>query len=102
LETGSWIAIYLPLLVVFIALQQQADYQRHLIVRRRKRRGMIRMTNELLQKYIGRTCKLSSGSYGTTVRGQIVEVNENWVEVETAKGRELINAEFIQTIKVLS
>ncbi len=27
-------------------------------------------------------------------------VNENWIEVETKKGKELINAEFIQSIKI--
>ncbi len=59
------------------------------------------MTNELLVRFIGKTCKLSTGSYGSTVKGRIVEVNENWVEVETARGRELVNADFIQTIKTL-
>ena len=101
LNVSIWIAVYLPLLIMFMAMRQQADFFRLRIVRHRKRRGMRQMTNELLQKYIGRSCKISTGSYGTTVKGRIVEVNENWVEVETLKGRELINAEFIQNIKSL-
>jgi hypothetical protein len=101
METSTWIAIYMPMFIIFIMMQQQSYIQRHLIVRRRKHRGTNRMTNELLQKYVGQTCKLSGGSYGTTVKGRIVEVNENWVEVETTKGRELINAEFVQSIKVI-
>ena len=30
-----------------------------------------------------------------------IDVNENWLEVETKKGKELINAEFITSIKIL-
>lgn len=58
------------------------------------------MTNELISKYIGKGCKISTGSYGTTVVGRIISINENWIEVETKKGIELINAEFIQSIKI--
>ncbi|MDF2593316.1 MAG: hypothetical protein K0S75_2782, partial [Clostridia bacterium] len=31
---------------------------------------------------------------------KIIDVNENWIEVETKKGNELINAEYVQSIKV--
>ncbi len=58
------------------------------------------MTNEVVSKYIGKNCKISTGSYGTTVVGKIVNVNENWIEVETKKGIELVNADFIQSIKI--
>jgi len=59
------------------------------------------MTNELIKKYIGKNCRISTGSFGTNSVGKIIEVNENWIEVETKKGVEIINAEFIQSIKVL-
>lgn len=58
------------------------------------------MNNELISKYIGKNCKISTGTYGTTVVGKIISINENWIEVETKKGIELINAEFIQSIKI--
>lgn len=58
------------------------------------------MTNELIKKYIGKTCNISTGSFGTNVIGKIIDVNDNWIEVETKKGKELINAEFIQSIKI--
>ncbi|WP_207636345.1 DUF6897 domain-containing protein [Desulfosporosinus youngiae] len=57
------------------------------------------MTNDLLKKYIGKKCLITTGTFGTNVRGIIIEVNENWLEVETKKGNELINGEFIQSIK---
>ncbi|MCO5387107.1 hypothetical protein [Desulfosporosinus sp.] len=59
------------------------------------------MTNELIKKYIGKKCLISTGTFGTTVKGIIMGVNENWLEVETKKGNELINAEFIQSIKMI-
>ncbi len=58
------------------------------------------MTNEVIKKYINKNCKISTGSFGTNVAGKIIDVNENWIEVETKKGNELINAEFIQSIKI--
>ena len=58
------------------------------------------MTNEVIKKYIGKNCRISTGSFGTNVIGKIIDVNENWIEVETKKGNELINAEFVQSIKI--
>ena len=60
------------------------------------------MTNELLSKHIGKKCKISTGSYGSNVTGRILEIKDNWIEVETYKGLELINAEFVQNVKVLA
>ncbi|MGH4137555.1 DUF6897 domain-containing protein [Clostridium sp.] len=58
------------------------------------------MTNEVIKKYIGKKCRISTGSFGTNAIGTIIDVNENWIEVQTKKGNELINAEFIQSIKI--
>ena len=58
------------------------------------------MTNEIIKKYVGKNCKVSTGSFGTNVVGEIINVNENWIEIETKKGKELINADFVQSIKV--
>ena len=60
------------------------------------------MTNELIKKYIGKTCVISTGNFNNSVTGELIEVNDNWLEVETKKGKELINAEFIQSIKIKS
>jgi hypothetical protein len=101
MSTSSWIAIYLPFFIIFfIVLPQQREMQKSTILRIKKRKGLIIMTNEVIKKYIGKTCKISTGSFGTNVAGKIVDVNENWIEVETKKGNELINAEYIQSIKI--
>ena len=72
-----------------------------MIARRNRRKGNTGMTNELLQKYVGKRCKISAGSYGSSVKGMILTVVDNWIEVETRQGQELVNAEFVQNITVL-
>ena len=74
--------------------------QKSTILKIKKRKGLIIMTNEVIKKYIGNTCKISTGSFGREAIGKIIDVNENWIEVETKKGKELINADFIQSIKI--
>jgi hypothetical protein len=91
----------MPLFIIlFIALPQQRQMQKSVIIKCKKRKGLIFMTNEVIKKYIGKNCRISTGSFGTNVMGKIIDVNENWIEVETKKGNELINAEFIQSIKM--
>jgi len=99
--SSSWIAIYVPLFIIFfIVLPQQREMQKSIILKIRKRKELIIMTNEVIKKYIGKTCKISTGSFGTNVIVKIIDVNENWIEVETKKGNELINADYIQSIKI--
>jgi uncharacterized protein DUF6897 len=87
-------------IILFIVIPQQREVQRFVIIKSSKKKRGIVMTNEIVNKYIGKNCKISTGSYGTTVVGKIVNVIENWIEVETKKGIELVNAEFIQSIKI--
>jgi len=101
LDSSTWIAIYLPLYVIFfIIIPQRRKMEKAVILRIRKRKEETAMTNELIKKYIGKECKISTGSFGTNVEGKILDVIENWLEVDTRKGKELINAEFIQNIKI--
>lgn len=102
MNTGSLLAIYLPLFILFfVILPQQRAVQKAVLLKIRKRKGVVRMTNELISKYIGKKCLISTGTFGTNVKGIIIAVSENWLEVETKKGNELINAEFIQSIKTV-
>lgn len=60
------------------------------------------MTNELIKKYIGRNCMISTGSFGANTVGKMLEVNDNWVEVETKKDIELINIEYVTSIRIVN
>jgi hypothetical protein len=101
LNSSTWIAIYMPIFILlFVILPQQQLIQKSIIKKKKGKRGLITMTNEVIKKYIGKNCRISTGSFGTNVVGKIIEVNENWIEIQTKKGIEIINAEFIQSIKV--
>lgn len=101
LDVGTWIAIYLPMFVLFfIILPQQLAEAKSVIFKVRNRRDREIMINELMKKYMGKRCSISTGTFGINVDGKIIEINENWIEVEAKKGNELINAEFIQRIKI--
>ena len=101
MDSTSWIALYMPLFIIFfIVLPQQIEVQKAVIMKLKRRKGEIVMTNDVIKKYIGKNCRISTGSFGTNITGKILDVNENWIEVETKKGNELINAEYVQSIKV--
>jgi len=101
LNSSTWIAIYMPIFILFfVILPQQQIIQKSIIKKKKNMRGFITMTNEVIKKYIGKNCRISTGSFGTNVVGKIIDVNENWIEIQTKKGIEIINAEFIQSIKV--
>ena len=101
MSASTWIAIYLPLFIIFIiVLPQQRSLMKATLIRK-KRKGVKIMTNEIIKKYIGSTCTISTGSFGANLVGRVINVTENWIEVETKRGIELINAEFIQVIKIM-
>jgi len=83
-----------------VFIPQKREMEKLVLVKLKKRKGAIIMTNEIIKNYIGKICKISTGSFGTTVVGKIIDVKENWLEVETKKGNELVNADFVQNIKV--
>lgn len=58
------------------------------------------MSNELLKEYEGKDCHVSSGNYAVTVQGKILRVKENWLELKTKNEIMIINADFIDSIKI--
>ena len=57
------------------------------------------MTNEILKKYLGKNCLITT--FNTGILGVISDIHENWLEVKTKKNVQLVNAEFVQSIKVI-
>lgn len=58
--------------------------------------------NELIKKYVGKKCDIDNGLRGELLIGKIVEMNDNWIEVDTKKGKELVNSTFIKSIKIMN
>lgn len=100
LDSGTWIAIYLPIFVLFfIILPHRRRLMQAVKHKMRAKKGEVNMS-ELLRKYINKNCVVSTGTFGVNVTGVIKEIQDNWIELETKKGKELINCEFIQNIKI--
>ena len=87
--------VFLFLLLILLQQDQAKKICIHKIIKRRN----ASMTSELLLQYVGHRCLISTGSFGTAVDGRIVRIDGNWIEVETKKGNELLNADFVQHIK---
>jgi hypothetical protein len=97
LSSGTWVAICLPLFILFFVLLP-ADQKASLRATRRKKKGETRMTNELIKRYIGKNCIIASGSFGQTVKGVISAVEDNWIEMQTKLGSRLVNADYVTYI----
>ena len=103
MNSATWSGVWIPLFVLFFIILPQRYASGKLVISRiQKRKGVIIMTNEMIKKYIGKNCNISTGTFGINVVGKIISVEENWIEVEKKKGNELINAEFVQSIKIKS
>ena len=95
------VTIWLPIFIVFLIISlQQAAARKIATIMVKKRKGRIVMTNELIGKYVGRDCYITTGTMGVSVTGKIIEVRENWIEVQTRKGVEILNLDFIQHIRL--
>lgn len=102
MNPSIWIAIYLPLFILFFVIFPRQKKVRQMVAQKiRKRKGLKVLTNELVKKYKGKRCKITTGALGTTVVGEIIEINENWIEINTRKGMEIINSDFIQSIRII-
>ncbi|WP_230977068.1 hypothetical protein [Proteiniclasticum sediminis] len=101
MNQGSWIAIYMPLFILFVVILPEMRRVAVVAVKRSRKRRKFPMNHEIIQKYIGSSCRISTGSFGNAIVGVIRDVKDNWIEVETKKGMELVNAEFVLNIRAL-
>jgi hypothetical protein len=88
----------MPILILLLIILPEQRRRMTLALKKQRKRG-IKMNNELIKTYIERVCTVSSG-FGSAVKGKIVRVQENWIEIETKGGIQLVNAEFVTQISV--
>ncbi len=69
----------------------------------RKKKGVSKMSNELVKNCIGKICTISTGSFGTVYnKAEVIRVSDNWMEVKTKNRTDLVNIDFVQSIKIIS
>lgn len=54
--------------------------------------------NEIIKQYIGKDCLVFITNQTSVVKGKIIELNENWMTVNTKNGNESINIDYIVRI----
>ena len=85
LDTTMWIYILLLLFIVFSI--QEFQQKRTASRNNKKKREGIRMPNELVEKYLGKTCLVSTGTFGSAFKGEITEIKDNWIEITDKKAQ---------------
>lgn len=99
LNLGTWIVIYMPILLLFFVILPQAENTKKILfINNKKIREGLKMDNQFLKNYEGCNCSILTGSFGSNVSGKIIQVSENWLQLETKKGIVLMNSEYIQSI----
>ena len=92
------LVIFLPIFInLYIAIHAH-NMVRFASVKNRRKKGCCSMTNELIKKYIGHICMISTGAFGQSVSGEIISIVDNWIEIKTKKGNQLLNADYITNI----
>lgn len=103
MNAGVFIAIYLPIFIVIFVMRPNSLKRMFLVRKLKKNRGENKMTNELIKSCIGKTCNISTGSFGASyTKVEVIEVVDNWIKVQAKGKTDLVNIDFVQTIKVLN
>ena len=83
MDSSSWIAIYLPLLLVFITTLSGQKIIKVRMKNIKRKKGGQKMSCELIKNYIGKECNISLGSFSTNFsKVKIIEVIDNWMKIE--------------------
>jgi hypothetical protein len=102
MNISTWIAIYLPIIIIFFIVIPSNNRKIAFILRlKRKKKGRNRMSNSMIESLIGKEVMISTGSIGSSYdKVTVVEVVDNWMKVEKKGKIDLINIDFIQGIKI--
>lgn len=100
MEYPVWLAIYMPLVLMIIAVTQNKKMLlTSMIIRKRREK---KMSNEMLLSCVNKLCNISTGSLGKVYSKVVVkEIVDNWIKVEKDGKYDLINSDYVQNIKIL-
>lgn len=98
MNPAIYIAIFLP---IFVAIMQLNRSRRIIFYKRVKERRMKNMaiSNDLIKELINKECTVSTGSWGTSYKGIIKVVEDNWLKINTGKKTVIISLDYITAIE---
>lgn len=95
MDAITWIIIFMPIFLLFAVIW---PLQRSAVRRIYRKRGETPMANELLQKFMGKKCAITTGSFGGGATGILTAVEDKWLEIQTKRGVQLFNLEYVTNI----
>jgi len=103
LDSSNFIAIFLPLFLIFVIIIPSQRRKIFIARMMRKKRGESKVSNELIKSCVGKICTISTGSLGSAYhKVKVVEVVDKWIKIESKGSENLINSDYILDVKVLS
>lgn len=104
MDSSTMIAIYLPIImmfvIIFISNKHQGLRMRQLQKKRRRQKENQPMDYQLVKAYEGKRCVILSNSLSGT-EGTIAKVTDGWIEVDTNKSTKLLNLDYISSIEII-
>lgn len=95
----AYFPVFFLWIVIFIVLYKQKNQNIKRIIKKRKKRGNIDMS-DVFNRYIGKDCLVyfSNGS-SNVIECNVLSVSDNWLTVKTKDGEEIINVDYIIRVK---
>ncbi len=104
MNIGALIAVFLPIFLLLFVFIPQTRAQHKLIQQTRNRVRMNReadfLASQLVTQCLGKNCLISTGLNGS-FQGTVIEIADNWMKVESKGVVDLINCDYIQSIREL-
>lgn len=57
--------------------------------------------NEIINTFLGKNCTVTVSGY-SQIKGRITTAKENWIVVETKSGNEVLNLDYVVSIKEIN
>lgn len=96
----GYFSILFIFLMLFIISQEEKKENALRIIKKKKSKGRFNM-NEIINMYLEKNCAVTVSGY-SQIRGKISSVKENWIVVETKTGNEVINLDYVVSIKEIT
>ena len=96
MNTGTWIAIFLLFFLLWQQRQQQNLAAAKLI--QRKKLGGGKGMSAMVESYIGKDCIVYTLN-NSQISGYVREVRDGWLRIDTAKGSDVINLDYIIRVR---
>ena len=95
MNTGVWVAIFL---LFFVLWQQRQQQNQAAATRMQRKKGGRKTMSAMVETYIGKDCIVYTLN-NAQICGIIRDVQDGWLRIETEKGSDVINLDYIIRVR---